>query len=112
MAISNRSNPLTNVSNEGVSVNLADVPEVVPEENLTLDDPAAKQIRERLFGNWEMNWAEFNHARDFELNPNSVVLPINFIMYPRAEVAGVPRDEFDAKAFVYQIEWKEMTAYV
>ena len=80
------------------------------EEKLALDDPAVKQIRERLFGNWEMNWVEFNHARDFVLNPASAISPINFLMYPRAEIAGVPRDELDAKAFVYQIESKEMTA--
>ncbi len=93
-----------------IPVDPADVRKVVLEEKLALDDPAVKQIRERLFGNWEMNWVEFNHARDFVLNPASAISPINFLMYPRAEVAGVPRDELDAKAFVYQIESKEMTA--
>lgn len=93
-----------------VPVDPADVRKVVLEEKLALDDPAVKQIRERLFGNWEMNWVEFNHARDFVLNPASAVSPINFFMYPRAEIADVPRDELDAKAFVYQIESKEMSA--
>ena len=93
-----------------VPVDPADVRKVVLEEKLALNDPAVQKIREQLFGNWEMNWVEFNHARDFVLNPVSAISPINFLMYPRAEVAGSPRDELDAKSFVYQLESKEMIA--
>ena len=93
-----------------VPVDPADVRKVVLEEKLELQDPAVQKIREQLFGSWEMNWVEFNNARDFILNPVSAISPINFLMYPRAEVDGVPRDELDAKAFVYEIEAKEMTA--
>ena len=93
-----------------VPVDPADVRKVVLEEKLELTDPAVKKIREQLFGTWEMNWVEFNNARDFILNPVSAVSPINFLMYPRAEINGVPRDELDAKSFVYQIESKEMAA--
>ena len=93
-----------------VPVDPADVRKVVLEEKLELNDPAVQKIREQLFGTWEMNWVEFNHARDFILNPVSAISPINFLMYPRAEVSGVPRDELDAKSFVYQIESKEITA--
>ena len=91
-------------------VDPADVRTVVLEEKLELQDPAVRKIREQLFGSWEMNWVEFNNARDFILNPVSAISPINFLMYPRAELDGVPRDELDAKSFVYQIEAKEMTA--
>ena len=93
-----------------VPVDPADVRKVVLEEKLELRDPAVQKIREQLFGSWEMNWVEFNHARDFVLNPVSAISPINFLMYPRAEVDGLPRDELDAKSFVYQIEATEMTA--
>jgi transglutaminase-like putative cysteine protease len=93
-----------------VPVDPADVRKVVLEEKLELNDPAVRKIREQLFGTWEMNWVEFNHARDFILNPVSAISPINFLMYPRAEINGVPRDELDAKSFVYQIESKEITA--
>ena len=93
-----------------VPVDPADVRKVVLEEKLELNDPAVQKIREQLFGTWEMNWVEFNNARDFILNPVSAISPINFLMYPRAEVGGVPRDELDAKSFVYQIESKEITA--
>jgi transglutaminase-like putative cysteine protease len=93
-----------------VPVDPADVRKVVLEEKLELNDPAVQKIREQLFGTWEMNWVEFNNARDFILNPVSAISPINFLMYPRAEVKGVPRDELDAKSFIYQIESKEMAA--
>ena len=93
-----------------VPVDPADVRKVVLEEKLSLQDPAVQKIREQLFGTWEMNWVEFNHARDFILNPVSAISPINYLMYPRAEVSSVPRDELDAKSFVYQIESKEITA--
>ena len=93
-----------------VPVDPADVRKVVLEEKLELNDPAVQKVREQLFGTWEMNWVEFNNARDFILNPVSAISPINFLMYPRAEINGVPRDELDAKSFVYQIESKEITA--
>ena len=93
-----------------VPVDPADVRKVVLEEKLALQDAAVQKIRESLFGSWEMNWIEFNHARDFILNPVSAITPINFLMYPHAEVAGTPRDELDATSFVYQIEAKEITA--
>ena len=93
-----------------VPVDPADVRKVVLEERLELQDTAVQKIRESLFGSWEMNWVEFNHARDFILNPVSAITPINFLMYPHAEVAGTPRDELDAKSFVYQIEAKEITS--
>jgi transglutaminase-like putative cysteine protease len=93
-----------------VPVDPADVRKVVLEEKLELQNPAVQKIREQLFGSWEMNWVEFNNARDFILNPVSAISPVNFLMYPRAEVDGVPRDELDAKAFVYEIEAKEITA--
>jgi transglutaminase-like putative cysteine protease len=93
-----------------VPVDPADVRKVVLEEKLSLSDPAAQKIRAQLFGAWEMNWVEFNNARDFILNPESAISPMNFLMYPHAEIDGAPRDELDAKGFVYQIESQELIA--
>lgn len=93
-----------------IPVDPADVRKVVLEEKISLSDPAAQKIREQLFGTWEMNWVEFNNARDFILNPAAAISPMNFLMYPHAEIAGEPRDELDAKSFAYQIESKEVLA--
>src|SRR5258706_10217040 len=48
-------------------VDPADVRKVVLEESLPIDSDKVKAVRERLFGNWEMNWVGFNYARDFTL---------------------------------------------
>jgi hypothetical protein len=39
----------------------------VLEEQVALDSDKVMALRERLFGNWEMNWVGFNYARDFTL---------------------------------------------
>ena len=65
-------------------VDPADVRKVVLEEEVPLDSDKVKALRERLFGNWEMNWVGFNYARDFVL-PGQKEGPIGFLMYPYAE---------------------------
>ena len=67
-------------------VDPADVRKVVLEEQLAVDSDKVKALRERLFGNWEMNWVGFNYARDFAM-PRQQDGPIGFLMYPYAETA-------------------------
>jgi len=64
-----------------VPVDPADVRKAVLEENLPLTSPHIRALRQRLFGNWEMNWVGFNHARDFSL-PGGEKVP--YLMYPYA----------------------------
>jgi transglutaminase-like putative cysteine protease len=52
-----------------VPVDPADVRKAVLEAKLPLTDPQIVELRNRLFGYWEMNWVGFNSARDFDLNP-------------------------------------------
>jgi hypothetical protein len=69
---------------------------LILEENLTLDYPKVKLIREYLFGNWDAHWIAFNHARDFQLEPPlKSVKSINEFMYPIAEVGGELWDKLD-----------------
>ena len=93
-----------------IPVDPADVRKVVLEEELPLDDPKIVALRDRLFGSWEMNWVGFNHARDFRLHSASSSGPLNFFMYPHAEVDGVPRDSLQPKTFVYEIEAQALAA--
>ena len=65
-------------------VDPADVRKVVLEEQVALDSDKVMALRERLFGNWEMNWVGFNYARDFTLAGQKDG-PIGFLMYPYAE---------------------------
>lgn len=91
-----------------VPVDPADVRKVVLEEGLSLDDPRVAALGRRLFGYWEMNWVALNHGRDFHLEPPSRMGRLNFLMYPQAEVAGVPRESLDPASFSYRITAEEM----
>jgi transglutaminase-like putative cysteine protease len=89
-------------------VDPADVRKVVLEEQVAVDSDKVKALRERLFGNWEMNWVGFNYARDFTL-PGQKGGPIGFLMYPYAETPAGSEDSLDPTAFAYTIAAKEIT---
>ena len=81
-------------------VDPADVRKVVLEEQVALDSDKVMALRERLFGNWEMNWVGFNYARDFTL-AGMKDGPIGFLMYPYAETAQGVEYFLDPDAFAY-----------
>jgi Transglutaminase-like enzymes, putative cysteine proteases len=72
-----------------VPVDPADVRKVVLEEKpgLTLQDELVVQVREKLFGAWEMNWLGYNFAHDVVL-PSARGPKIPFLMYPQGETSG------------------------
>jgi len=81
---------------EWVPVDPADVRKLILTENLPLDHPKVKLVREYLFGNWDAHWIAFNHARDFQLVPPlKAVKSINEFMYPIAEVGGELMDKYE-----------------
>jgi len=93
-----------------IPVDPADVRKVVLEEKLPLTDPKVADARNRLFGNWEMNWIAYNYARDFPLNPAADFNPVNFFMYPIGEVGARQRDSLDPPKFAYRILAEEVAA--
>ena len=88
-------------------VDPADVRKVVLEEQVALDSDKVRALRERLFGNWEMNWVGFNYARDFTL-AGMKDGPIGFLMYPYAETPDGTEDSLDPTTFGYVISAKEI----
>jgi transglutaminase-like putative cysteine protease len=88
-------------------VDPADVRKVVLEEGVPVDSDKVHALRERLFGNWEMNWVGFNYARDFTL-PAQKEGPIGFLMYPQAETPDGALDPLDPGNFAYTITSKEI----
>ena len=88
-------------------VDPADVRKVVLEERVAVDSDKVKALRERLFGNWEMNWVAFNYGRDFIL-PGQQDGPIGFLMYPYAETPEGALDSLDPATFSYSIFAKEI----
>jgi len=94
-----------------VPVDPADVRKVVLEEKpgLTLQDEIVTQVREKLFGAWEMNWLGYNFAHDIAL-PGSRKAKIPFLMYPQGETSAGRLDSLDPDAFRYRITSREITA--
>ncbi len=92
-----------------VPVDPADVRKTILEEKLPLTDPKIVALRDKLFGYWEMNWLALNHARDFFLKPQAANNPINFLMYPYAELDGVAREQLMPDQFVYRITAEEIS---
>jgi transglutaminase-like putative cysteine protease len=89
-------------------VDPADVRKVVLEEQVPVDSDKVKALRQRLFGNWEMNWVGFNYARDFKLQGQEQA-PLGFLMYPYAETVEGTNDPLDPDGFAYTISAKEIT---
>lgn len=93
-----------------VPVDPSDVRKVVLEEppgNLSLADSKVDAARKALFGAWEGNWMVYNAGHDVKL-PGSTRSPLDFLMYPQAEVRGELLDSLDADTFKYVITTKEI----
>lgn len=92
-----------------IPVDPADVRKLILEERpqAAMTDAYVAQVRDTLFGSWEMNWIAFNDAHDVVL-PGSTGKPLSYLMYPQAEAAGVRRDSVDAERFRYQITAREV----
>lgn len=91
-----------------IPVDSADVAKMRLEEKKSVDDPATQAVSKYLFGNWEMNWMGYNHARDFELYPQPELAPLNNFGYPYAEIGGDPFNSFDPKVFKYAFISKKL----
>jgi transglutaminase-like putative cysteine protease len=92
-------------------VDPADVRKVVLEGKLSIDSPEVKALRERLFGNWEMNWVGYNSATDIELPGAGKRTPnFAFLMYPCAFTSNGQPDCLDPARFRYEITSREVTA--
>ena len=87
----------------------ADVRKVVLEQKLALDSPEVRALRERLFGNWEMNWVGYNSATDIELpGANGQKSNFAFLMYPCALTTIGQPNTLDPGSFRYEITAREI----
>lgn len=92
-----------------VPVDPADVRKAALEARLAPADPRLVELRNRLFGFWEMNWVGFNHARDFDLSPKAS-RPLPYLMYPYAEFGDTRLDGRDPGDFKFRLLSREIAA--
>lgn len=86
-----------------VPVDPADVAQVMALDILPHDHELIKQLENKLFGSWEMNWVAFNQMEGMDLGKTSTTGRLPFFFYPHAEIDGKPQDSFDPQAFSYKI---------
>lgn len=81
----------------------ADVRKVVLEGGLPVGSPQVRAERERLFGQWEMNWAAYNHASDIALPGARQKPDEHFLMYPLAFAGSTEVDQLEPDSFRYRL---------
>ncbi len=90
-----------------VQVNPADVRKIMLKEDLDLKE--AKPYIDYYFGAVdEYRIVLVREGRDMVLSPEQEGGPINYFMYPYAEVGGRALDYIDPKGFSYSIRFKEL----
>lgn len=85
----------------------ADVRKAMLEKNLDIEQ--AKPYREYFFGRVdEYRIVLRKGVRGLTLTPPQSSGPVNYFMYPYAEVDGFPLDYFDPKSFKYSVHFKAL----
>lgn len=87
----------------------ADVRKTILEQKLPLNSVEIRELRDRLFGFWEMNWIGYNSATDIHLPNTTVPFRANFLMYPYAVDGEHQLDWLDPTTFRYEIHSRELT---
>ncbi|MFO7579532.1 MAG: transglutaminase-like domain-containing protein [Nitrosomonas halophila] len=86
-----------------VPVDPADVNEVMALDMLPRNHELIAQLREKLFGSWEMNWVAFNDSENVGLGKTSAAGRLPFFLYPHAEIDGRQQDSLEPETFSYKI---------
>lgn len=86
-----------------VPVDPADVTQVMALDILPDDHELIKQLKERLFGSWEMNWVAFNQLEGVDLGKTCAAGRLPYFFYPHAEIDGKQQDSLEPETFSYKI---------
>lgn len=91
-----------------VPVDPADVRKKMLKENLSLSDEKTNSAREYFWGGIDPYRLKLSEGRDLVLNPPQSGEPINYLMYPHAQVGGKTLDWLDPKTFSYSITFNQL----
>jgi transglutaminase-like putative cysteine protease len=90
-----------------VPVDPADVRKAMLTEQLALDDPKTAERRAYFWGGIDPYRVKLGTGRDLTLNPPQAGDPLNYLMYPHAEVGGRILDWLDPATFKYTITYRQ-----
>ncbi len=89
-----------------VPVDPAEIHRVILEEKKSFADSKVAEMKEKLFGYWNLNWIGLNHERNIPLPFLNVKIPL--FIYPYAQIDNEFLDGSDPARLAYQIEVNEM----
>lgn len=86
-----------------VPVDPADVRKAMLTEKLELKDPRTIELGTYYWGGIDPYRVKVGTGRDLILNPRQKGLPLNYLMYPYAEIGNQSLDGIDPQTFKYKI---------
>ena len=86
-----------------VPVDPADVRKKMLVEKLELNDHKTREYRQYFWGGIDAFRLRLSEGRDLTLNPPQAGEPVNYLMYPFAQVGGKTIDWLDPAAFKYSL---------
>jgi len=89
-----------------VPVDPGDVRKMMLTQDLKLEDERTAEYRRYFWGGIDNRRIKLSTGRDLTLNPPQAEGPVNYLMYPYAEVGGQAIDWLDPEHFVYRISWQ------
>jgi transglutaminase-like putative cysteine protease len=90
-----------------ISVDPSDVAKLMLNEDLNLNDTKVIDTRDYFFGAQTETYIDLSTGKDIILNPKQDAGPLNYFMYPYAEVNGRPLDFISQEYLRYSITFKE-----
>lgn len=91
-----------------VPVDPGDVLKLMLKEKLNSYDPKAIEYRNYFWGGIDPFRVQLSRGRDLILNPLQKGQPVNYLMYPFAQVGGQTLDWLDPETFKYRITYREL----
>jgi len=76
-------------------------------EELAIDDPKVVEAQDYFFGAQTETYIDLSTGRDIVLNPEQSAGPLNYFMYPYAEVNDEPLDFISQEYLKYTVTFEE-----
>jgi transglutaminase-like putative cysteine protease len=90
-----------------IPVDPSDVAKLMLNEDLEIDDEKVVNARDYFFGTQSETYVDLAYGRDVMLNPKQDGPPLNYFMYPYAEVDGDPLDFISQEYLKYIVTFED-----